>query len=92
MSYNYEARLALDVLGIDAKGHLPVEGATLKTFPTIVRYHGNQIPVVLDIFVKAKSEVRSTGRPHRLMAVCSYCGKVTSFGRVFQHLTVHFKD
>lgn len=27
--------------------------------------------------------------PHRLMAECPVCGKVTSYGRLHQHLRVH---
>jgi hypothetical protein len=84
MSYEANARAALQALGLDPKNHLPIDGTPSAIY---VIERGKHAGTSLVTFVLAKSQVKPRG--HRLMAECPRCGNTYTVGCIEQHLDAH---
>jgi hypothetical protein len=83
VSYEFDTRKAVERLGVDPNGTLPLEGVPETDYCLVSRRHG---ALTLRIWIAPKIK---PGRAHRFLARCPKCPAVVSFGRIWQHMVVH---
>jgi hypothetical protein len=84
MSYEANARAALQALGLDPKNHLPKHALPARVY-AIPRGKHAGTQVVTFLLAPHEKGVRK----HRLMAECPRCGNTYTVGCIEQHMDSH---